>query len=471
MDSYVEQARIAIATGEEEQARAILGEVLRKDPRHDRAWFLMSKIAEQPEYAVYCLNQALIANPGNMEAREALARLVPESMMYAMPPSPPTRHSHQPLPDDQLEPVAVERAVAKARRRLIPWEWIAIVIGTLLLFVCLLLGTIWIFTPGFGLPQLFQAGGSIEPAEQAAVVTPQESPANNDDSGSEIDLTPQLAAPQWIKAGGLAFGPDGDLYVVSTENHYANGSTDYEHTILRFDAATGDYRGVYLDRGDGDLTFGADGDLYLFDRQAVLRYDGETLVTFVPAEALIVDSESGSEPLASLPNVLYLAFSPDGILTITATELGEVMRADGKTGAPIDKLGEGELSLPVGAVFGSDGEFFVANSTTGEVLYSTGEHFELLDTTLDRPGYLVFGPDGGLYATQWYQGNVVRLDPAAGGEAVEVITGLEEPQALAFSPEGDLCVSVRFGGVLCFDPATGEFLYDFPRGMRDANAE
>jgi hypothetical protein len=54
---------------------------------------------------------------------------------------------------------------------------------------------------------------------------------------------------------------------------------------------------------------------------------------------------------------------------------------------------------------------------------------------------------------------------------VEVVTGLEEPQAIAFSPEGDLCVSVRFGGVMCFNPATGEFLYDFPRGMREANIE
>ncbi len=470
MDSYVEQARIAIATGEEEQARAILGEVLRQDARNDRAWFLMSKIAEQPEYAVYCLNQALIANPGNVEAQEALARLVPESMMYAMPPSPPTRHhALQPITDGYpAEPVAVRREVAKARRRLIPWEWIAIVIGTLFLFVCLLIATIWIFTPGFALPAFLQAGSLTGPAEQTAGEVSQDSAPQ---TGGEINLTPQLAAPQWIKAGGLVFGPDGDLYVVSTENHFSNGTADYEHAILHFDAETGDYHGVYVDRGDGDLAFGPDGKLYLFDRQAVLRYDGESLVTIVPAEALIVEPESQSEPLASLPNVLYLAFSPDGTLTITATERGEVLRIDGETGAPSDKLGEGELSLPVGAAFGPDGTFFAANSTTGELLYLSGENFEPLDTTLDLPSYLAFGPDGGLYATQWYQGSVVRLDPAAGGEAEEVITGLEEPQAIAFSPDGDLCVSVRFGGVMCFDPASGEFLYDFPRGMREANAE
>jgi hypothetical protein len=471
MDSYVEQARIALATGDEAQARAILGEVLRKDPRHDRAWVLMSKIAEQPEYAVYCLNQALIANPGNEEAREALARLVPESVMYPLPPSPPTRHGIQPLPDDQPEPQAVKQAVAKARRRLVPWEWIGIVVGTLFLFICLLLATVWIFSPGFGLPQLFPAANAGQPvALGSGGVTPA-APANSDNSDSVVDLTPHPVGPVWIKAGGLTFGPDGYLYVVSTESHYVNGSTDYDHAVLRFDAATGDYLDVYLERGDGDLVFGPDGALYLFDKQAVLRYDGDELVTVVPAEALMVDSESGSEPLASLPNVLYLAFSPDNVLTITATERGEVLRADIETNEPVDKLGEGDLLLPVGAVFGPDGTFFTANSNSGEVLYSTGESFELLDTVLDRPSYLAFGPDGGLYATQWYQGSVVWLDPAVGGEPIEVVGELEEPQAIAFSPAGDLCVSIRFGGVLCFDPSSGDFLYDFPRGMQEASAE
>src|SRR5262249_18042629 len=72
---------------------------------------------------------------------------------------------------------------------------------------------------------------------------------------------------------GLAFGPDGNLYVTSHEG----GS------ILRYQGATGAFIGIFVQPGSGGLVdaltlaFGPDGNLYVADAQrGILRYDGGT---------------------------------------------------------------------------------------------------------------------------------------------------------------------------------------------------
>jgi hypothetical protein len=73
-------------------------------------------------------------------------------------------------------------------------------------------------------------------------------------------------------AGGMTFGPDGDLYVTSWATH----------SVLRFAAVTGSFKSEFVPAGSGgirnpiDLEFGEDGRLYVLGSGIIRRYDGAT---------------------------------------------------------------------------------------------------------------------------------------------------------------------------------------------------
>ncbi len=75
-------------------------------------------------------------------------------------------------------------------------------------------------------------------------------------------------------AHGLAFGPDGNLYVSSSQNHRIN----------RYDGGTGEFIDAFVPQGSGSLafplglTFGPDGHLYVasFNNSRILKYNGQT---------------------------------------------------------------------------------------------------------------------------------------------------------------------------------------------------
>src|SRR5439155_7658073 len=116
---------------------------------------------------------------------------------------------------------------------------------------------------------------------------------------------------------GLTFGNDGNLYVASR-------NTD---GVLRFSGATGASLGAFVAAGAGglddprDVAFGPDGDFFVLSTgatKAVLRYDGATgqyLGVFVPTGA------TTTHVLFSLNGSLYVGDSGN---TIT--------RYDGTTG-------------------------------------------------------------------------------------------------------------------------------------------
>jgi outer membrane protein assembly factor BamB len=216
------------------------------------------------------------------------------------------------------------------------------------------------------------------------------------------------------RSTGMAFGPDGDLYVGSL-----NGND-----VLRYNATTGAFMGEFVTSGSGGLTtpaleglaFRPDGKLYVASRDdaTVLRYDATTgafLDTFVPANS------------GGLSTIKGMVFGPDGNLYISSAGTNQVLRYDGTTGAFLGVLvaaGSGGLSGPRGLIFGPDGNLYVSSSHTNSVLCYDGTTGAFLDTFivanlggLNAPAEILFA-NGSVYVASQNSNQVLRYDAMTG---------------------------------------------------------
>jgi DNA-binding beta-propeller fold protein YncE len=259
-----------------------------------------------------------------------------------------------------------------------------------------------------------------------------------------------------------------DLLVAS------NGSGSVE----RFDPATGASLGSFVPSGSGGLAhpdgmaFGPDGNLYVCNEEAssVLRYDGKTgtfLSTFVPAG-------SGGLDVSEFP-----AFGPDGNFYLSSLHENSVLRYDGKTGAFLNAFvspGTG-LSSPSGITFGPDGNLYVSNTNAHEIRRYDGKTGAYLGAFvpagsggLQKPVGLTFGPDGDLYVSSLFTHQVLRYDGATGAFKSVFVSarsgGLNGPYGLAFGPDGNLyVVSISSAQVLRYRGSDGAFLSAFVTGL------
>jgi streptogramin lyase len=226
---------------------------------------------------------------------------------------------------------------------------------------------------------------------------------------------------------GLAFGPDGNLYV-------ANFGTGTE-AIVRVQgpfSATAGAVSTFVDSGAFfDVAFGPDGNLYAAGHGPVVRYD-------IVNGAAVGDFTHGHD----LTEVHAIAFGDDGYLYVANDK--EIDRFDAISGDFVDVyLTRSTVLWDI--AFGPDGALFIADSG-GSIL------------RFDRPCGRVRSVRGPMNATFATHANM-------------------NPLAIAFGPDGNLYVSSSdssgsAGSILRFNARTGAFIDVFvaavdggPRGM------
>ena len=235
--------------------------------------------------------------------------------------------------------------------------------------------------------------------------------ANYDPGGAAKEF--HAVSGAFVKASESGVINNGNDLIISADGRVLVTSSA-DNRVVQLNAA-GEYVGDFVEAGSGGLdfpaamTFGPEGDLFVVsrDNHSVLRYDGMTgafLDTFVP---------SGSGGL-SFP--FGLAFGPDGNLYVSSHYASDtILRYDGATGLFIDVFVEagdnGGMSNPRGLLFKPDGNLLVASFVTDQVLEYDGQTGAFVrqfnnggtDTalTLDRPWGLRLGPTGNVFVSRF----------------------------------------------------------------------
>ena len=164
---------------------------------------------------------------------------------------------------------------------------------------------------------------------------------------------------------GLVFGPDGMLYASNFEafapvvEGQPNPNEDKSGSIIRLDPSNGAYLGDFvarhsspLLRADG-IAFSPDGDLFAVsfrfdenDTDKIIQYDGET-GDFVKA----IDLDEIGQPRSSAQGLL---FGPGGDLFVPSFQTGEIRRYDVATGQYASFVAAGgSLATPWYLTFGN----------------------------------------------------------------------------------------------------------------------
>jgi len=289
-------------------------------------------------------------------------------------------------------------------------------------------GLVWVLAAVSGTPLAGQAAA----AEAEARIRPGDIVVANiaDHSVSVFDGESGVYRGPAFDAGagglenptGIAFGPDGALYVGSSGNG----------RILRYDGATGDFLGVFatgapLER-PFSLIFGPRGDLFVSSGPAVLRYapDG-SFAGYAARDTALV------QPIG-------LAFGPHGMLYVVNSTANNVTRFDPETGELIDVFAVDSLQFASDVAFGPAGDLYVSSAATHRVVRFDGGSgtFEAVVAILPDDGIpmgLAFR-DERLVIADFGRGRLLFLDPGAPSPRLREVSseGLQRPENLAVRP-------------------------------------
>jgi glucose/arabinose dehydrogenase len=254
----------------------------------------------------------------------------------------------------------------------------------------------------------------------------------------------------WGSPSGIAFGPDGKIYVA-----------DFNNNVVDQFSQAGSFLGTFISSGlfePTGLAFGPDDNLYVANfgpgsNSYISRFDsGGNPVDgspFVPSSTGLFDPEA----IAFGPDGnLYIADSSNGAIdkVVLATSVFSTLVAAGCPSTP--------FSNPQGLTFGPDHNLYVSDAGFGCAdesipggladygVYKYDTNGNLLGTfvapnVLSTPIDLAFGPDGNLYVTDG-QARVALFNGTTGVEMSDFVANggssgpLNNPTFLAFSSGG-----------------------------------
>jgi DNA-binding beta-propeller fold protein YncE len=200
--------------------------------------------------------------------------------------------------------------------------------------------------------------------------------------------------------------------------------------------------------GPNGVDVGPDGKVY------VASGIGNEITVHDPNTGAILD-RIGPERGVHGPDDVVVA--PDGTIYWTELVAGNVgmLRPDGSFRTQF--VGPGVDAIDLSA----DGRLFVARDFFGNGLYELDPQLVAPPMVLipDLVGFngMDFGPDGLLYGALFFSGAVARVNVDAAVPTAEIVaTGFNVPSAVAFNPSGELyAVDFAEGRVIKVDVATG----------------
>ncbi len=290
---------------------------------------------------------------------------------------------------------------------------------------------------------------------------------------------------------GLAFGPDGRLYVASVfgESIFAvDVSTGVVDTVVGpFSGESDDL--VFTPHGDMIWTALLEGAVRMRTADGALRdlatglagansialtRDGRRLFVgqvFLGEGLWEIDLAGVAPPRLVVDHTGGLnafQFGADGLIYAPAWERGQVVRVHPETGRT-EVLGEG-FGKPGAVRFDAAEQLYVLDDATGELFALdragagwTRRRVARLATATDN---MAIGTDGLIYVSNMADGAVHAVDPRTGAVRPVVAPGLGFPRAIAVStgPEGERVHIADTCAYRTLDPSTGQ-LADVARAV------
>jgi glucose/arabinose dehydrogenase len=242
---------------------------------------------------------------------------------------------------------------------------------------------------------------------------------------------------------GFAFGPGGDLFIA---NAFKSSSQ-----VLRFAGTPDDdgkhtFREIFVERHEDnpglhhpfDVTFGPDGHIYVpsQDTNVVGRYFGPEAKHAEPGapmphpEALQGSAKKHLLPGTFVPSrehapsgvrtVRRAIFGPDGDLYVADRDTHSVKRYDGQSGTLLREYRHDQLSAPVHLLFRNDGVLLVGSRDQHAILAIDTETGQITPFVqpgaggLQKPSGMALGPDGKLYVCSRDSRQILSYDVTTG---------------------------------------------------------